>query len=50
MKLSQDFSGQNLKAIARHLDVGHYCTISRTITRLNNCLEDSDDLLESLKV
>jgi hypothetical protein len=35
MKLSQDFSGQNLKQIASQFNLGNYCMTSRTITRLN---------------
>ena len=38
MKLSQDLSGQNLSTIAKFFGVGNYCTVSRTIGRLNEVL------------
>jgi len=38
MKLSQDLSGQNLSTIGKSFGVGNYCTVSRTIARLNEVL------------
>ena len=49
MKLSQDLSGQNLAAIAQYFNVGNYCTVSRTISRLNDVLKLSSDIDEEYK-
>ena len=39
MKMSQDLSGLNLETIARHFNIGNYCTVSRTIRRLREEME-----------
>ena len=49
MKLSQDLSGQNLANIAKYFGVGNYCTISRTISRLNRGFSETSELLDDYK-
>jgi len=39
MKLSQDYSGQTLVEIGKVFGVGHYCTVSQTISRLLRLME-----------
>jgi hypothetical protein len=46
MQLSQDLSGQTLEVIAQHFNVAHYCTVSRTITRLKQAIKNDSKLVE----
>ncbi|MEE4244449.1 MAG: transposase [Kangiellaceae bacterium] len=46
MKLCQDLSGLTLEEISRHFGVGHYSSVSRTVSRLNRALEDDGELLD----
>jgi len=39
MKLSQDYSGQTLIEIGKAFGVGHYCTVSQTISRLSRLMK-----------
>jgi REP element-mobilizing transposase RayT len=48
MKLSQDLSGQTLEVIAQHFNVGNYCTVSRTITRLKQAVKADSKLVECI--
>jgi putative transposase len=48
MKMSQDLSGLNLETIARHFNVGNYCTVSRTIGRLREEMEWDRNILGDL--
>jgi len=45
MKLCQDLSGQTLKTIAAHFGVGNYCTVSRTISKLNEELSAGGEIV-----
>jgi len=39
MKLSQDYSGKTLTELGKAFGVGHYCTVSQTISRLLRLIE-----------
>ncbi|GMR08387.1 MAG: hypothetical protein BMS9Abin26_1392 [Gammaproteobacteria bacterium] len=45
MKLCQDLSGQTLETIATHFGVGNYCTVSRTISKLNKELSSGGEIV-----
>ncbi len=46
MKLSQDLSGKTLQQIAEYFNVGHYSSVSRTISRLNAAMKNDKQLIE----
>lgn len=50
MKLCQDFSGATLSEIAKSFNVEHYCTVSKTISRLNEVMMDNKKLQKELNV
>jgi len=48
MKLSQDYSGQTLVEIGKAFGVGHYCTVSQTISRLLRLMEKDNRVVIDL--
>ncbi len=49
MKLCQDLSGQNLGKIAAYFNVGHYSTVSQTIRRLNELMDEDSTQAENYR-